>query len=170
MLIRNVALDATDMSSSSRLDAAEHYVEQRGNRSLFIVDREAPRTPDEQPVRLLFSSGRVGRAAGPWLFHVALWTPADFRDEFLAWYSVEHLPILLECRLWDGCRFVETSVVDGCQFYALHQLADVAALESRQRKVSRSTPWFVRLKEHDWFDEAFVRTLYRRASAGECAA
>ena len=86
----------------------------------------------------------------------------DFREEFVAWYMIEHMPILLECPQWDGCRFVETSVTNGCQFYSLHQLNDRAALDSAERKRSRSTPWFKRLAQNDWFDGAFTRTLYRR--------
>lgn len=143
----------------------ETYAAADGPGLLAIRDGERASAPDEIEVHALFASGRVGPAGGPWLFHVGLWTPAEFRDEFLAWYAVEHLPILLECRLWDGCRFVEQKVPDGCQFYALHQLSDRAALESAQREVSRTTAWFLRLKAEPWFDERFVRELYRRSAA-----
>ncbi len=76
--------------------------------------------------------------------------------------GIEHLPILLECPVWDGCRFVEQKIDKGCQFYAMHQLADKAALDSAERKRSRSTPWFKRLSVHPWFDGAFTRTLCKR--------
>ena len=110
----------------------------------------------------LFDGGRFGNAGGDWLFCVGLWTPKDFREEFLAWYRIEHLPILLECPVWDGCRFLEEKVQEGCQFYALHQLSDKRGLDSAERARSRSTPWFKRLAKNDWFDGAFSRTLYRR--------
>ncbi len=113
-------------------------------------------------VRNIFDSGRIGKDGGDWLFCVGLWTPQEFREEFLAWYRVEHLPMLLECPVWDGCRFVEEAVAKGCQFYALHQLSDKKGLESAERKRSRSTPWFIRLAKNGWFDGAFTRTLYRR--------
>lgn len=114
------------------------------------------------PVQPLFAGGRVGDAGGPWLFRVGLWTPHEQREEFLAWYEQEHLPMLLECASWDGCRFIEAPDAEGCQFFALHQLADRAALDSAERARSRSTPWFRKLKHYDWFDEPFTRTLYRR--------
>jgi hypothetical protein len=57
---------------------------------------------------------------------------------------------------------MEAPVASGCQFHALHQLADRSALSSPARAASRSTPWFNRFKAFDWFDEAFTRTLYRR--------
>ena len=116
-------------------------------------------------LRLLFTGGRYGGQAGDWLFHVGLWTPDALRDEFLAWYKMEHLPILLECPTWEGCRFVEHKVEKGCQFYALHQLSDRTALDSTARSRSRSTAWFKRLSANEWFDGAFTRTLCRRLPA-----
>ena len=115
-----------------------------------------------EPVDLLFSAGRYGRVAGEWLFRVGLWVPREHRSEFLSWYEQEHLAILLECSTWEGCRFVEAPDSKGCQFIALHQLADPAALSSPERARSRATPWFMRLKQFDWFDEPFTRVLYRR--------
>ena len=108
----------------------------------------------------LFSVGKVGANAGDYLFLVGIWVPEAAHAEFLDWYRNEHLPILLECPTWNGCRFVERSVSDGHQFYALHQLEDRSALESEQRRRSRATPWFMRLKRHPWFDEKFTRQLY----------
>jgi len=114
------------------------------------------------PVEILFDGGRHGAAAGPWLFCVGLSVPTEHRVDFLAGYRHEHLPILLECPTWDGCRFVEAPAAHGCQFFALHQLASRAALESPERARSRATPGFWRLKQFPWFDEAFTRTLYER--------
>ena len=114
------------------------------------------------PVESLFEAGRHGAAGGEWLFRVGLWVPREQREEFLAWYEQEHLPILLECPSWDGCRFVEAEDATGCRFIALHQLADQAALASPERARSRATPWFARLKQFPWFDEPFTRVLYRR--------
>lgn len=114
------------------------------------------------PVRLLFDGGRHGASAGSWLFCVGLAVPTAQRDDFLDWYEHEHLPILLECPTWDGCRFVEAPAAQGCQFFALHQLAARAALDSPERARSRATPGFWRLKQFGWFDEAFTRTLYER--------
>ncbi len=119
-------------------------------------------TGKEHTVTQLFTGGMYGPPAGPFLFHVALWTPEDFRNEFLAWYECEHLPMLLEADGWDGCRFVEERVDDGCLFHALHQLRERSALDSDARKRSRATPWFARLAKNSWFDSGFKRTLYRR--------
>lgn len=148
---------------SRRGDDLEVYAGVDGPGFLLL---EPTGTADEaaaqRAVTPLFEGGRSGAAGGPWLFRVGLWTPADHRTEFLAWYSVEHLPMLLACPQWDGCRFVEVATAEGCQFYALHQLSDRAALDSAERRASRETPWFVRLRANRWFDGDFTRALYRR--------
>jgi hypothetical protein len=163
----------TDASRARRIAAdcgadAEAYARDDGLGSLVlcageVAGKEAPAA--QRRVDVLFTGGRYAGRGGDWLFHVGLWTPAEFRDEFVAWYRLEHLPILLECPLWDGCRFVEQKVDAGCQFFALHQLAEKSALDSVERRRSRSTPWFTRLSANDWFDGAFRRTLCRRLPA-----
>lgn len=115
-----------------------------------------------RPIEVRLARGRYGRAAGPYLFRVAIWTPVAYRDELVRWYDIDHFPILLECPEWHGGRLVEEKVADGCQFYALHNLASPAALESEARRRSRATEWFQRLARNDWFDKKFVRGLYRR--------
>ena len=147
---------------------AERYVREDGLGSLVVCPRDDARASGAavaKRLHVLFTGGRYAAQGGDWFFYVGLWTPGDFRDEFLAWYRQEHLPILLECPLWDGCRFVEQKVDAGCQFYAMHQLSDKAALDSAERKRSRSTPWFKRLSANTWFDGAFTRTLCRRLPA-----
>lgn len=146
----------------SRLDD-EWFVREDGRGGLAVLPHAVAKDlVNERSLQLLFRGGEVGAAAGDWLFFVGLWTPRDFREEFLAWYRFEHLPILLECSGWSGCRFMEQRVADGCQFHAMHQLVDRAALDSPQRKLSRSTSWFIRLSARAWFDGAFTRRLFKR--------
>jgi hypothetical protein len=125
---------------------------------------DALASPAKREVNVLFSGGTSGVAAGPYLFVVGLAVPADYREEFLAWYEHEHLPMLLEEPGWEGCRFVEEPVEQGLLFHALHQLSDRKALDSDARKRSRATPWFQRLAQNAWFDTGFARTLYERYS------
>jgi hypothetical protein len=113
-------------------------------------------------VTQLVTGGKYGNAGGAFLFHVAFRPPVDYRQEFLAWFEVEHLPMLLGAKGWDGCRFVEEQVDEGLLFRALHQLSDRSALESEERKRSQTTPWSQRLSQNPWFGTGFVRTLYRR--------
>ena len=171
MLIREYpTTDAAEIRrDAANCDAgAELFLRDDGKGSVVVCRSDsagAAGTSLEKRVQMLFTGGRYGSEGGDWLFYVGLWTPEDFRGEFLAWYEWEHLPILLECPLWDGCRFVEQKVDRGCQFHALHQLSDKTALESAERQRSRSTPWFRRLSVNGWFDGAFMRTLCRRVTA-----
>ena len=166
MLVRDhpdadaVALRRLAATADSR---DEWFVREEGRGGLQLTLDGAPGgNAGERMLQVLFSGGEFGSSAGQWLFFVGLWTPADYRDEFLAWYRFEHLPILLEHSAWSGCRFTEQKVERGCQFFALHQMRDRAALESTQRKLSRATPWFRRLAEQTWFDGAFTRSLFGR--------
>ena len=164
MLIRTYSMnDPARNLPPGDVTGGEFFIRDDGGGAVELIDSDAaPSSPREMQTTTLFTGGDFGVNGGPWLFMVGLWTPDDFRAEFVAWYRIEHMPILLECPQWDGCRFVETQVANGCQFYSLHQLSDRAALDSAERKRSRSTPWFKRLSQNDWFDGAFTRTLYRR--------
>ena len=161
----------TDAAELRRIGAGfppdrELFLRDDGKGSLVVSESGKPTSdPAEKDITVLFTGGDYGKDGGDWLFFVGLWTPEDFRDEFLAWYKIEHMPILLEAPLWDGCRFVEQKVAKGCQFYAMHQLSDKSALDSAERKRSRATPWFMRLSQQSWFDGAFTRNLYRRLPA-----
>lgn len=139
----------------------ERYGAVGGTAALLLGEADAANEPGLVMIETLFAGGDVGVAAGAFLFKVGVWTPEADREDFLAWYRGEHLPMLLECPTWRGCRFVEAPAREGHQYFALHQLADPSALDSEARKRSRATPWFIRLKRHSWFDEAFTRQLYR---------
>lgn len=157
---------ASARKSAGQFDGdVEIYVGDKGDG--FLLLSSSPPSGSARSVsrelRPLFSGGRYGEAGGPWLFCVGLAVPSADRDEFLSWYEEEHLPMLLECEQWDGCRFVESPASIGCQFFALHQLKDRAALDSEARARSRSTDWFKALaREHSWFDGPFTRNLYVR--------
>ena len=151
----------------SRATNVEMFAAEDSEKAVIILDGD----PQIEhlllvPVDLLFNGGKVGLNRGRYLFMVGIWVPAVDRAEFLDWYRNEHLPILLECPTWNGCRFVERAVPEGCQFDALHQLEYRSALQSEERRRSRATPWFMRLKRHPWFDEPFTRQLYICDKAG----
>lgn len=85
---------------------AEFYTAAEGRGILALGSGRAP-VAGARRIEVLFAAGSYGAGGGDLLFAVCLWTPADFRGEFLAWYQGEHLPLLLECPAWEGCRFAE---------------------------------------------------------------
>ena len=84
--------------------------------------------------------------------------PFDYLYEFDAWFQYEHMPMLLEEPTWYGCTFYRALGASCHAFAALHSL-EPGALKSAARNASVDTPWWHRLKAHDWFDKGFVRKL-----------
>jgi len=168
MMIAQSAAGPAAAGEFLRAHLCELFVETPGDRCLALLSDEGRGEAGWTftPVEPRFERGRCGPAAGEWLFCVGMGVPQSERQAFLEWYEREHLPILLECPTWDGCRFVEAQALESCRFYALHQLSDRSALESAERARSRTGRAFERLKLFSWFDEPFTRTLYRRFEPG----
>jgi hypothetical protein len=70
------------------------------------------------------------------------------------------MPMLLEEPTWYGCEFFRALGASCYSFAALHYV-DPQALKSDARNRSIDTPWWHRLKQHEWFDKQFVRTLMK---------
>src|SRR5437867_4361601 len=89
MLIREYP--AADAAELRRIENAcpkgtELFLRDDGNGSVVVTESEMPAAhPAEKAVTVLFNCGQYGRDGGDWLFLVGLWTPGNFRDEFLAW-------------------------------------------------------------------------------------
>jgi len=87
--------------------------------------------------------------------------PLDYLYEFDAWFQYEHMPMLLEEPTWYGCRLYRAVGASTYTFAAVHDL-EPQALTSDARNRSVDTPWWRRLKQHEWFDKGFVRMLLTR--------
>ncbi len=98
----------------------------------------------------------------PILYSVFFSVPDDMAHDFNAWYSDEHVPMLLKCDDWLMCRRFE--IADGepqpWTHLALHYLNDLSAFESSEREAARSTKWFNKLSEHQWFQAS--TTVYTK--------
>jgi len=84
--------------------------------------------------------------------------PAEHVYEFDAWFQHEHMPMLLEEPTWYSCDLYRALGASSYEFAAIHHL-ERQALTSPARDRSVDTPWWHRLKQHDWFDKGFVRLL-----------
>jgi hypothetical protein len=83
----------------------EIFLRDDGKGALLLCNEPvAAGNSDTKSVKKLFDGGRFGKSGGDWLFCAALWVPDDYRDEFVAWYQREHLPVLLECPAWESLR------------------------------------------------------------------
>lgn len=88
-------------------------------------------------------------------FIYAVWfkVPQDELAEFDAWYTEDHVPLLLRCKDWLHVR--RFNVVDGSpnkwNRLALHYLVTPDALDSSERAEARVTPWRSKLAARPWF-------------------
>jgi hypothetical protein len=90
------------------------------------------------------SDGSDGGEPAPVLLSVALTVPADARDDLAAWYTEEHIPMLLEVPGWRRIRrFRLERGMDGAapEFLSLHDLAGPEVLEEPVYRAAISTPW-----------------------------
>jgi hypothetical protein len=80
----------------------------------------------------------------PVLLSVALSVPAGGEDDLQAWYTEEHIPMLLEVPGWGRIRrFRLVRGMDGAapEFLSVHELAGPEVLEEPGYLAAISTPW-----------------------------
>jgi hypothetical protein len=108
------------------------------------------------------------RERSPLMMVVAFCVPEQRRKEVDDWYEQEHAPLLLKADGWLRARRYHGVVSRGNATWthiALHDLREVAVLDSKERAVARSTPWRARLCQESWFEQA-GRWVYERLDAG----
>ncbi len=85
----------------------------------------------------------AGRPA-PVLLAVAMSVPASAEDDLAAWYTEEHIPMLLQVPGWRQIRryrLVRGMDDPGPDFLSLHELAGPEVLEDAAYRAAVSTPW-----------------------------
>jgi hypothetical protein len=80
----------------------------------------------------------------PVILAVAMSVPAGAEDDMAAWYTDEHIPMLLEVPGWQRIRrFRLVRGMDGPapEFLSVHELAGPQVLEEPGYRAAISTPW-----------------------------
>ncbi len=101
-------------------------------------------TLDRRVYEQISSDGTATGEPGPVLLAVALSVPAEAEDDLAAWYTKEHIPMLLEVPGWRRVRrFRLTRSMDapGPDFLSLHDLAGPEVLAEPSYRAAISTPW-----------------------------
>jgi len=113
------------------------------------VRNEAPQYEREMMARLPRMDRRVLHLVlgcepwtedAPYQVTVALEPAADTRDDFIAWYREEHIPMLLSVPGWRRARLFEQVEGDGPSFCALHELDRLDVFDDPAYAATR-TPW-----------------------------
>ena len=98
-----------------------------------------------------------------YLWAVAFSVPESAWGEFDDWYAEEHVPMLMEADGWLRVRrYTVRPGGDGPAWthLALHELRDLAVLDSPERAAARDAPLRAALATRDWFGHS-GRWLYR---------
>jgi hypothetical protein len=101
-------------------------------------------TLDRRIYTQLSSDGTVVDGPAPVLLSVALSVPAGDEDDLQAWYTDEHIPMLLQVPGWQRIRrFRLVRGMDGPapEFLSVHELAGPQVLEEPGFRAAISTPW-----------------------------
>jgi hypothetical protein len=101
-------------------------------------------TLDRRIYTQLSSDGAVADGPAPVLLSVALSVPAGGEEDLQAWYTDEHIPMLLQVPGWLRIRrFRLVRGMDGPapEFLSVHDLAGPQVLEEPGYRAAISTPW-----------------------------
>jgi hypothetical protein len=99
---------------------------------------------DRRIYEQLSSDGAAPDEPAPVLLTVALSVPAGAEDDLQAWYTDEHIPMLLEVPGWRRIRrfrLVRGMDGPGPEFLSVHELAGPQVLEEPGFRAAISTPW-----------------------------
>lgn len=100
-------------------------------------------------------TGAVDPQAARALFVVAFEVPESDVDDFDDWYQGEHIPLLMEVPGWLRVRRYKSrpnSAGRPWTHFALHELADISALDAPERAAARDTAKRDALASREWFD------------------
>ena len=101
-------------------------------------------TLDRRVYEEISADGPAASEPAPVLLSVALSVPAGAEDDLQAWYTDEHIPMLLEVPGWRRIRrFRLVHGMDGPapEFLSVHELAGPQVLEEPGYRAAISTPW-----------------------------
>jgi hypothetical protein len=133
-------LDGPDVIDSPAYKAVVAGVSDRDkavNAGLAVLDRRV--------YEQLSSDGSPAPGdPAPVILSVALSVPADAEDDLAAWYTQEHIPMLLQVPGWRRIRrFRLIRALDGSgpDFLSLHEVAGPEVFEEPGYRAAISTPW-----------------------------
>jgi hypothetical protein len=134
-----------DLDSPAVLDTPEYQklVTGASDRERSIMSRLADHgTLDRRVYELISSDGDDTPARpAPTVLSVAMSVPAGTEDDLAAWYTDEHIRMLLAVPGWRRIRRFRHVAGPGPDFLSLHELDGPEALTEDSYRAAISTPW-----------------------------
>lgn len=134
-----------DLDSLAVLDspAYQKLITGTSDREKSIMSRLAEHgTLDRRVYELISLDGNDTPAPpAPTVLSVALSVPAGTEDDLAAWYTDEHIPMLLTVPGWRRIRRFRRVGGSGPDFLSLHELDGPEALTEDSYRAAISTPW-----------------------------
>lgn len=110
---------------------------------------------DERP------AGAPAAGAPPVLFAVSMSVPAGTEDDMNAWYTQEHIPMLLAVPGWLRARRYRLTSGTGPEYLSLHDVEGLHVFDSDAYKAAATTPRRNRIVERATARERRVFSLYK---------
>ena len=101
-------------------------------------------TLDRRIYEQISEDGSPVGSPAPVILAVAMSVPASAEEDLAAWYTEEHIPMLLEVPGWRRIRrfrLVRAMDTPGPDFLSVHELAGPEVLEEPGYRAAISTPW-----------------------------
>ena len=101
-------------------------------------------TLDRRIYEQISEDGSPAGSPAPVILAVAMSVPASAEEDLAAWYTEEHIPMLLEVPGWRRIRrfrLIRAMDAPGPDFLSVHELAGPEVLEEPGYRAAISTPW-----------------------------
>jgi hypothetical protein len=98
-------------------------------------------TLDRRVYELISDDGSAPTGPPPVVLAVSLSVPAGMEDDLAAWYTEEHIPMLLAVPGWRRIRRFRLTDGTGPAYLSLHEVAGMEVFERDDYRAAVTTPW-----------------------------
>ncbi|HEX8008610.1 MAG TPA: hypothetical protein VF482_19530 [Trebonia sp.] len=129
------------------------------DREKSIMSRLA--TLDRRVYEPISEDGPAPAGPPPVVLAVSLSVPAGMEDDLAAWYTEEHIPMLLAVPGWRRIRRFRLTSGTGPDYLSLHEVAGMEVFERDDYRAAVTTPWRNRIVDAAIDRERRVFGLHR---------
>jgi len=133
-----------EMESGGVLDSPEYKALWAASSAREKSIMSSLATLDRRVYELISDSGSLMSAPAV-VLAVAQSVPPEMEDNLAAWYTQEHIPMLLAVPGWRRARRYRLTSGTAPAYLSLHELASMAVFEEPAYREAMTTPWMKRI-------------------------